>query len=142
MRKHVVTLKDRERVWLSAVFLPEENSARGAVRARILLLSDEGRSDCEITRILRVGRSTVERTRRKFAEGGLAFAIKDRPRSGKPPILGKDEVTFLLDLARTDPPRGCPDWTARMLADQLVELGVVNAVSGETVRRVLKKNRM
>jgi hypothetical protein len=45
----------------------------------------------------------------------------------------------LIALACSTPPAGRRRWTLRLLADRLVELRVVPAVSHETVRRAMKK---
>ena len=45
----------------------------------------------------------------------------------------------LIAVACSAPPVGRRRWTLRLLAEQVVELGVVDAVSHETVRRVLKQ---
>jgi len=45
----------------------------------------------------------------------------------------------LTALACSDAPAGHARWTLRLLADRLVELDVVDAVSHTTVRRLLKK---
>jgi hypothetical protein len=45
----------------------------------------------------------------------------------------------LIALACSKPPRGRAAWTLRLLADRLVELEVVDAISTETVRQALKK---
>jgi hypothetical protein len=47
----------------------------------------------------------------------------------------------LIALACSATPDGRKAWTLRMLADKLVELEVIEAVSHETVRRTLKKTR-
>jgi putative transposase len=45
----------------------------------------------------------------------------------------------LIQLACSDPPEGRCHWTLQLLADELVVLGLVDAVSIETVRQSLKK---
>ena len=42
-------------------------------------------------------------------------------------------------MACSEPPAGHVRWTLRLLADTLVELEVVEDISYQTVRRVLKK---
>jgi hypothetical protein len=42
-------------------------------------------------------------------------------------------------LACSVPPEGYARWTLRLLAEQLVELEVVESICHETVRQVLKK---
>ncbi len=45
----------------------------------------------------------------------------------------------MIALACSEPPTGREHWTLRMLAERLVALEVVDAVSYETVRQVLKQ---
>jgi hypothetical protein len=56
------------------------------------------------------------------------------------PLDGKQEA-FLIALACSTPPEGRKCWTMPWLADRLVALGIVEALSDETVRRLLKKTR-
>ncbi len=114
-------------------------SARKLRRAHILLLADEGLSDQRIAETLQLGRSTVERTRKKHADGGLERALNARPRSGRPRKLDGKQAAFLVALAGSDPSPGRVRWTMQMLADKLVELGIVDEISDETVRRTLRK---
>jgi hypothetical protein len=44
----------------------------------------------------------------------------------------------LIALACSDPPEGRTKWTMQLLADKLVDLGVVDEISDKTVRRTLK----
>ena len=66
----------------------------------------------------------------------------ERPRfGGRRKLYGKQEA-FLIALACSDPPEGRTRWTMQLLADKMVELGVVEEISDETVRRMLKKGTL
>ncbi len=108
-------------------------------RARILLLSAEGKSDDFIADALKVVPQTVRNIRKRFAQEGLEAALSERPRPGVQRKLDGKQEAFLIALACSDPPPGREHWTMQLLADKLVELGVVESISDETVRRVLKK---
>jgi len=108
-------------------------------RARILLLSAEGKTDTFVADALKVNPQTVRNIRKRFAEEGLEVALRERPRPGARPKLDAKGEAFLIALACSDPPEGREHWTMQLLADRLVELGVVDSISDETVRRVLKK---
>jgi transposase len=110
-------------------------------RARILLLSDGGKTDAQIAEALGIGRSTVERTRQKYAQEGLEVALSEKPRPGAKPKLDERQRAYLVALACSEPPQGREHWTMQLLADRLVELGMVEEISDETVRRTLKKTR-
>jgi hypothetical protein len=84
---------------------------------------------------------TVERVRKRFVEEGPQAAISERPRPGKAPKLDGRQEAYLVALACSDPPEEAASkrWSMRLLAERLVELGVVDEISEETVRRTLKK---
>ncbi|KPK78665.1 MAG: transposase [Gemmatimonas sp. SM23_52] len=138
-KTYVVELTQRERAQLLDLLRKGKARARKLRRAHILLLAHDGQTDETIARTLHLGRSTVERTRRKCVEGGLEWALNDRHRPGQPRKLDGKQEAVLVALACSDPPQGRTRWTLRLLAGRLVELGVVEEISHETVRRVLKK---
>lgn len=136
---YVVDLDEEERPFLLQFIKSGEHSARKINRARILLLADEGKTDKEIAEALHTSVSTVQRTRQRFVEGNLEYALNERPRpGGQRKLAGKGEAV-LIALAKSEPPEGRKSWTLQLLADRLVELKVVDDVSYETVRRELKK---
>lgn len=139
---YTVNLTEDERTYLLNLFKGGKHPARKLNRARILLLADEGKTDEAIEEVLHIGFSTVGRTRKKFVEGGLEYALKELPRpGGERKLKGKQEA-FLIALACSNPPEGRKIWTMQLLADKLVELGTVDSISDETVRRVLKKKML
>jgi transposase len=114
-------------------------SARKLNRARILMLADEGRGEGEISQILGTSGNTIWRTKVRYNEGGLDWALNEEPRLGAPAKLDGKQAAFLVALACSDPPTGRETWTMQLLADRLIELGIVKAISDETVRTTLKK---
>ena len=105
------------------------------------MLADEGRTDEQIAAALHGGLSTVARTRQRCVEEGLDAALADRPRPGAAPKLSPKQQAFTVALACTRPPEGRLRWTMQLLADRLVELEVIPAISDEAIRRLLKKTR-
>lgn len=138
-KKYIVDLSEQERAELKKLLRGGQAGVRRLYRARVLLLADEGATDEAIAGALHLGKSTVERTRRRFVEGGVERALTDRPRPGKARLLNGKQEAFLVALACSDPPDGRARWTMQLLADRLIELGVVESITDETVRRVLKK---
>lgn len=136
---YVVELKDDERDTLLDLVKSGQTKARKLNRAHILLLANEGRSDPEIARALHTSESTVQRTRKRFVEGNLEFALNERRRPGAKPKLNSKDEALLIALSKSTPPEGRKCWTMQLLADRLAELGEVESISDETVRRVLKK---
>jgi transposase len=138
-KKYIVDLSSEEREQLLELIGKGRPSARKVKRANILLLSDAGRTDAEIVEALHTSQSTVERTRRKLVEGGLDFALNERQRPGRKPVLDAKAEAVLATLAQSEPPEGHKQWSLRLLTSRLLELDVVETVSKETVRKALKK---
>jgi transposase len=138
VKKYVVDLTEEERKRVLQLTGKGKAPAREIKRAHILLLADADKTGEVIAETLHVGLATVERTRRKFVEGGLEFALKEGPRPGGSRKLDGKQEAFLVALACSQPPEGRKTWTMQLLADRLVTLGVVVSISDETVRRLLK----
>lgn len=138
-KKWVVELTAEERAELLAVIRRGKAAARRLTRAHILLHADEGHTDEEIAVALHTNRSTAERARRRFVEEGLEAALAEKPRPGPTPVLDARGEAVLLALACANPPEGRAIWSMQLLADELVERGVIGSISDETVRRTLKK---
>jgi transposase len=139
-KKYIVNLSDNEREELLALTKSGEISARKLKRAQMLLLADEGQRDTEIAAVLKTGLRTVERTRRRFVLEGLHPALNEKPRPGARAKLDAKGEAVLEMLAKSKPPEGKKRWTLQLLADRLVELQVVEEISDETVRSIVKKN--
>jgi transposase len=138
-KKYVVNLTPSEREQLLELTRKGELGARKMKRAQILLKADEGWKDADIMAALHTSRSTVERTRKRLVEGGLGKALNEDPRPGQRMKLDSKAEAYLVALACSDAPGGREHWPLRLLADQLVELGIVESISHETVRQALKK---
>ena len=140
-----VVLTEEQRAELRGLVGAGVAPARMLTRARILLKADHGEggpgwSDAAIAGALDVNTSTVLRVRRQFAAEGLeATLARKRPDRVYERTLDGAGEARLIALACGDPPDGRERWTLRLLADELVRLEVVEAVSHETVRRTLKQ---
>jgi hypothetical protein len=148
-KRYLVTLTADEREHLEALSKVGKRSARTITRARILLLTDQGAhgpawEDRRVAEALGCGHRTVERIRERFVTAGLDAALThqapDQPSRER--VLDGAAEAQLIALACAAAPDGRKRWTLRLLADQLVELDVVESISRETVRRALKKMRL
>lgn len=146
MAKHYrVTLTGDERAELDGLISRGRAAARKLAHARILLLTDAseagpGRSNTAVAEAVRVSERTIERVRRRFVEEGLEAALVPRPstRIYERKLDGAGEAR-LIALACSDPPQGRKRWSLRLLADEMVALEVVSALSHEAVRQALGK---
>ena len=90
---------------------------------------------------LDVAEGTVFRIKRRFAEDGLDGALNDRAQTNRYRKLDDRGEAHLIALACSPAPEGHDHWNLRLLADRMVELGVAESLSYETVRLHLKKTR-
>jgi transposase len=138
-KKWIVKLNADEREHLRKVIRQGKVGGRQLNRAHVLLLADEDWTDKAIIEALHTGISTVERTRRRFVEGGVAHALSEKARPKRGTKLDGKGRAILVATACSQPPEGRATWTMQLLADRLVELKVVERISDETVRTELKK---
>ncbi len=141
-KKYIVDLSEDEVSQLQTLIKKGKHKARTITRAHILLMASEGEIDQAIASSVRVHVSTVERTREKFVIGGLDFALNGKPHPPKRRKLEGKQEAFLIATACSNPPEGRVRWTMQLLADQLVEIGIVDSISDETVRQTLKKTKL
>ena len=145
MKVYRVKLTPEERAQLMELLSKGKAAARTLTHARILLKADEGvagprLSDEAIAEALDVNRSTVERVRTRCVEEGIEAALRPRPsRQLHPRKLDGVQEAHLVTLACSPAPNGRARWSLRLLADKVVELEIVDAISYETVRQTLKK---
>lgn len=139
MVKYRIILAEPEREELKGLLAKGRHATRKLTRARILLLSDEGKTADEIAAALSVSPSTVDRVRRRCAEVGVAAALVDRPRPGAKLKLDERSQARLIAEACSTPRDDRARWTLKLLAGRVVELGLADSISPETVRSYLKK---
>jgi transposase len=138
-KKYIVELTAEERQELHELTSKGQVRARKMKRAQVLLKADAGLKDEEIMTALSVSRTMVERTRKRFVEGGLKKALNEDPRPGAKRKLDGRAEAYLIALTCSEPPDDHDHWALRLLADRLVEAGVVESISHEAVRQALKK---
>jgi transposase len=147
-KRYKVTLEPDERGDLEKLISRGKGAARRLAHARILLHADQGEGrpgkiDAEIAEAVGVSVATIERVRQRFVEEGLETALSPRPpRRLYPRKLDGEAEARLIALACSPPPEGRARWTLRVLAERMVVLGYVEAVSHETVRTTLQETNL
>jgi transposase len=144
MKKYIVELTREERKRLRGLVNDGKIAGYRIKRASILLKADQGKhgpswKDEEIAEAFDCGTATVERLRKRCVELGTDEALERETRG---PQLGKldgDAEAVLVATACSKAPEGRARWTLRLLANKLVELGVVESCSHMTVQRAMKK---
>src|SRR5262245_22618405 len=144
-KRYAVELSEDERGYLKGLIAAGTAPARKLTHARILLKADQapggpGWVDEAIAEAVEVSQPTVFRVRRQYLEQGVDAALNRRPPSRRyERKLSGEQEARLVALSCGAPPDGQARWSLRLLADKLVELEVVDAISYQTVRRVLQK---
>ena len=145
MEKYKVTLTKDEIDELMDIINKGSHTSQKFRTAYILLNCDEGEfadkvTNNQISRVLKVGMRTIDRTKKKFVEEGFDSVLERRPtqREYERKADGDFEA-HLIALCCSEPPKGFAKWSLRLLADKVVELKYAESISHETVRRVLKK---
>lgn len=138
MKKHAITLTEKDRRKLVAIVTKGQNKAAYIQRAHMLLKSADGKTDAEISELLYSSESSVRRTRLRFCQAGLDAALEDQPPAARDHKLDDKQTAYLVALACSQPPAGRERWTLELLAKRLSEDGIAD-VSAETVRLTLKK---
>ena len=148
VKKYVVKLGEAERSRLQGLLNKGKSPAKRLLKARILLKADagshgEGWSDGRIVEALDTNISMVTRVRQQFVEEGLEAVLSRKQRAAPAiaPIFDGEKEARLTALACSTPPEGYARWTLRLLEDKVVELGIVERASDNTIGRVLKKTR-
>lgn len=143
-KKYIVRLTDEERAVCEATIAAETGTSQKLRRATILLKADaDGPAwdDAKIGEAVGCRTRTVENVRRAFVLEGFEAALvrKKRATPPTPKLLDGAGEAKVIAMRLGKPPAGFGHWTLRLLADQLVELEVVESISPETVRQTLKK---
>ena len=142
-KKYRVRLTNKERNHLQKLVRKGNAHARKLTYARILLKADEDGpawTDEHIADAFEVSVATVARERKRYCEEGLEIALMPKkPGLPRRRVLDGRAEAHLIALSCSEPPEGRERWSMRLLADRMVELGHVDAISYETVRRTLKK---
>jgi len=143
-KKFVVRLSDEESQVCQAIIKKLKGSGQKFRRAQILLKADAngpGWTDDRIAEAFNCRVQTVENLRKRVVMEGFEQALNGKKRAEPPTprkLDGEGEAK-LIAMRLGKPPTGYGRWTLQLLADEMVVLEVVEAISYETVRKVLKK---
>jgi hypothetical protein len=143
-KKYVVRLAEEERGICQEIIKKLKGSSQKFRRAQILLQADAdgpGWADGRIAAAFNCRVQTIENLRKRLVTEGFALALEGKKRR-EPPTpckLDGEAEAKLIALRLGKPPAGYGHWTLQLLADELVALEIVDALSYETVRKVLKK---
>jgi len=143
-KKYIVRLTDEERNVLRDVVKKLKGTSQKVLRAQVLLKADADGSnwtDKKIAEAFSCRTKTVENIRQRLVRDGFKIALNEKKRESPPrqKLLDGEQEAKVIALRLGEPPKGFANWSLRLLAGQVVELGIVDSVSHETLRKMLKK---
>lgn len=111
--------------WVAAQRTPQSV----ALRARIVLMAAEGKSNSQIARELSVSRPTVIMWRSRFAEGGPQALTETKPGRGRKPVISAEKIEAIVHATTQTKPSGQTHWSCRRMAN-------AQGVSPASVQRI------
>lgn len=143
-KRWVVELSQEERQQLEQLINKGKVAGYKIKHAHMLLKADEGENgpswpDTRIAEAYNVSESTVRNLRKRLVEKGFEAALEREKQTNRRTKLDGEIEAKLIAIACSQPPEGYSRWSVRLLANRLVELEIVDAVSHMTVQRVMKK---
>jgi len=138
MKKQHIQLSQADREYLETLISKGEQTAKTYRRALGLLELDRGRTYTVVSKTLQVTIPTLSNWAAQYRESGLRV-LQDQPRCGRPIEIDGNQRAKITALACSEPPEGYAQWSLRLLADKVVELGYCEHVSHTEVGQILKK---
>ena len=138
MKKQHIKLATSDLEYLQGLLSKGALKVRKQKRGQALLELNRGKTYIEVSKQLNVSYPTVLGWAKRYNSDGLAF-LDDKPRPGRPIGISGTERAKITSLACSDPPKGYARWSLRLLADRVVELGLVDHISHNHVGEILKK---
>ena len=143
-KRFIVRLAGAERSVLRNVVKKLKGTSQKVRRAQVLLKADADGSnwtDKKIAEAFSCRTKTVENIRQRLVTDGFEIALNGKKRESPPrqKLLDGEQEAKVIALRLGEPPKGFANWSLRLLAEQVVELGIVDSVSHETLRKTLKK---
>jgi transposase len=140
MEKQHIKLSESDQTLLTDLLSKGTLKVQKYKRATALQLLDSGKTFVETMNILQVSYPTLLSWRDKYQSEGLSF-LDDKPRIGRPLVIDGLQRAKITALACSETPEGHADWSLRLLADKVVELGYCEHISHNHVGVILKKMR-
>lgn len=145
-KKYIVRLKEEERKILENIIKKMKGSSQKVRRAQILLKADANGAnwtDAHIAEAFLCRETTVHSVRRQLVTEGFEIALNGKKRKTPPrkKLLNGEQEAKLIAMRLGPPPKGYGSWSLRLLANQIVELGIVDSISHTTVQTTLKKTK-
>lgn len=143
-KKYIVELSPEEQETLLKIIKKQKGTYQKTRRAQILLKADInglGWTDQQISEAFNCRTRTVENVRRRLVLEGFDAVLNRKERDNPPrkKLLDGDQEAEILTLRLGSPPEGYSTWSLRLLTERVIELGIIDSICQETIRKMLKK---
>lgn len=141
MKKSHVSLTAEDKSKL--LELLEKGSLKTRVFKRVMSLLElnKGKTYKDVVQIVHLSRVSQTKLVAKYKSEGLN-CLYDKPRSGRPVEITSEQKDKITLLSLEQSPEGYSQWSVRLLADKVVELGYCDSISHTQVHKVLKKRKL
>ena len=129
-------MSDAERETLTEIVRKLKGSSQRVRQAQVLLKADADGpawTDAKIAEAFGCRTKTVENIRERLVTEGFDVTLQGKPHARQPKLLTGDQEAKLIAMRLSSPPKGYANWTLQLLADRIVELRIVLAISTQTV---------
>ena len=143
--KIVVTLTGSDITCLRRMLHRGKRKAREMIRARILLMSHQGKTNREIIDALECSSFAIGNIRSRYVKRGkdVMKTIVDAPRPGQPKKILPAHEAFVVATACSDAPHAHAHWTLDALRQKLLGTYTdMKSVSHERIRQILIRNKL
>ena len=143
-KKYIIRLSDEERNVLCDVVKKLKGASQKVRRAQVMLKADADGpnwTDKKIAEAFSCRTKTVENIRQRLVTDGFEVVLNGKTRESPPrrKVLDGEQEAKVIALRLGEPPEGFANWSLRLLSNRVVELGIAESVSHETLRKTLKK---
>lgn len=140
MKKTYVKLTAKHRAQLLAMFEKGSLKSRTYKRVLSLLELDKGKTYKAVSEISHLSTTSLPKLAKSYKTEGLE-CLYDNPRPGRPIKIDKSQEDQIVILSCSKPPKGYSQWSLRLIADKMIELGHSDEISHTQVGNVLKKRK-
>lgn len=126
-----IEITEEERVELIAASRSMKLEKRQVERAKVILLSLEGKTLEEIAKETHLTRKSVNKWRTRFRDKGLS-GLKDAPRPGAKPVITAEQKALVVSKACEKPTGGYTNWSQARIAKEV-------GISQSKVHQILKQ---
>ncbi len=143
MQKQHIKLDLQDRLELESLLSKSSLTVKIHKRIQVLLHLDSGKSYRTVGKEVGMTyismREICDKYINKQANCVALNYLSDKPRTGRPIVISGDERAKITALACSKAPEGHANWTLRLLANKVIELGICQELSHTYVGEILKK---